>query len=355
MRFLILLLALIAGNAAAETGVKVGETHRTITYPGAAVRDAQARALLRITIWYPAAAGAVEQPIVIGPDGNPIFMIGAAAPDAPFAADRAGTRRPIILLSHGFGGTARIMGWFGIALARAGYVVVAVDHPGNNGLDPMTVAGALLVWQRAEDLREALHAAVADAVIGPHIDATRVGLAGFSLGGLTALVGAGARPDLARLERFCAAHSEDGVCKPQREFPVTAAQRAAFEQDPSHAEVLSHMNDDRAIPHVRAAFLMAPAVMQALDPAELRHIRIPVSIVLGDGDVVAPPETNGMVAARAIPHARLQVMPGVGHYVFLADCAPGVDLPFCAPSARRVDPHRAAIAAAERLFATALR
>ena len=50
----------------------------------------------------------------------------------------------MILLSHGFGGTARIMGWLGIPLARAGYVVIAVDHPGDNAIDPITVAGAIL-------------------------------------------------------------------------------------------------------------------------------------------------------------------------------------------------------------------
>ena len=41
-------------------------------------------------------------------------------------------------------GTARIVGWFGIAMARDGYIVVAVDHPGNNAVDQMTVPGAAL-------------------------------------------------------------------------------------------------------------------------------------------------------------------------------------------------------------------
>ena len=59
--------------------------------------------------------------------------------DAAFAADRI--RWPVILLSHGFGGTARIVGWFGIAMARDGYIVAAVDHPGNNAVDQMTVPG----------------------------------------------------------------------------------------------------------------------------------------------------------------------------------------------------------------------
>jgi predicted dienelactone hydrolase len=118
----------------------VGETHRVTAESTASLRDAKHRAELRITVWYPAAADAVERPLVVGPPERPLFDIGAVAPNAAFAAD--GARRPVVLLSHGFGGTARIMGWFGITMARSGYIVVAVDHPGNNAADEMTVPGA---------------------------------------------------------------------------------------------------------------------------------------------------------------------------------------------------------------------
>ena len=45
-----------------------------------------------------------------------------------------------------------MMAWFGTALAREGYIVIAVDHPGNNnGMDPMTIGGAALFWERPGD------------------------------------------------------------------------------------------------------------------------------------------------------------------------------------------------------------
>ena len=171
----------------------VGETHRVTSEQTASLRDAQHRTALRVTVWYPAAADAVERPLVVGPPAKPLFDVGAVAPDAAFATD--GTRRPVILLSHGFGGSARIMGWFGIAMARGGYIVVAVDHPGNNSGDAMTVPGAILWWDRAEDLRAALAAAEQDPDLGARMDRSRVGVAGFSAGGFTALVAAGARVD----------------------------------------------------------------------------------------------------------------------------------------------------------------
>jgi predicted dienelactone hydrolase len=170
----------------------VGEMHRVTSEKTASLRDAQHRDQLRITVWYPAAADAVEHPLVLGPPDRPVRDVGVVAADARLAADIE--RRPVILLSHGFGGSARIMGWFGIAMAReGGYIVIAVDHPGNNGIDEMTVPGALLYWDRADDLRAALDAIERDPVIGPHVDLTRLGVAGFSAGGFTALVAGGAQ------------------------------------------------------------------------------------------------------------------------------------------------------------------
>ena len=167
----------------------------------ARLRDAQHRDLLRITVWYSAAADAVEGPVVEGPPTQPLFDIGAVAPNAHFATDNI--RQPVLLLSHGFGGTARIIGWFGLAMARAGYIVIAVDHPGSNAIDEMTVPGAILWWDRAEDLQSALEAAVRDATIGPHMDTSRIGVAGFSAGGFTALVAAGLWP--IQLTSICSA------------------------------------------------------------------------------------------------------------------------------------------------------
>ncbi len=144
-----LIAALVVSAAAA---FPVGERHATTIEPSAALRDAAHSGQLRITVWYPAVAGAAEAPLEIGPPGRPLFTPGVAAPEAAFADNRP---RPVILLSHGFGGTARMMAWFGTSLAREGYIIVAVDHPGNNGRDPMTVAGAVLFWLRPGDLAAA--------------------------------------------------------------------------------------------------------------------------------------------------------------------------------------------------------
>ena len=50
------------------------------------------------------------------------------------------------------------MGWFAAGLASRGYVVAAVDHPGNNALAPQTVPGITLTWLRASDLSRTINA-----------------------------------------------------------------------------------------------------------------------------------------------------------------------------------------------------
>ena len=143
MRLCILFVGLFLSLSSPAHAI-VGEQHRTVKQPSATLRDANKSSDLRVTIWYPARAGAPTSSIDI-PKVRPLFSIGSVANDAPFADN---DRRPVVLLSHGYGGSARIMAWFGMALADRGYVVVAVDHPGNNGLDPQTAAGSVLWWDR---------------------------------------------------------------------------------------------------------------------------------------------------------------------------------------------------------------
>ncbi|MFW2830674.1 alpha/beta hydrolase family protein [Sphingomonas sp. ID0503] len=275
----------------------IGEMHRVTQQPSGKVRDARQATSLRVTAWYRAAAGARETSIDIGPSGRPFFALGPVAMDGAFAD---GVRRPVILLSHGFGGSARAMAWFGKALAGRGYVVVAVDHPGNNGIDQMTAPGAALWWERAEDLKLALRAVAADAVIGPHLDTRRIGVAGFSLGGLTALIAGGARVSPENVERFCRERPDDGICRPQIEFAVSAAQARDVFEDPKLKSETNDARADHSVPGVRAVFAMAP-VVQPLDPASLRRFGKPLSIVVGADDVTVPARTQAEVAKALVP------------------------------------------------------
>ena len=349
MRLVLIIFAATLISAAQTAASTVGERHLKTNEASAALRDAGASDQLRITVWHPAKNDAAETLLDIGPPGKPLFKPGSAAPDASFEDD---VPRPVILLSHGFGGTARMMAWFGTALARRGYIVVAVDHPGNNGRDPMTTPGAILFWERAGDLRAALARVEADPLIAPHLDISRLGVAGFSAGGFAALAAAGGRVDLRRLQAFCTANPADGVCKPQQEFAVSMPQVAAYMGRADMAGEDARSSMDFAIPGVGAVFVMAPALVQAFDPESLSRIHAPVKIILGDADSVAPATANGEAAARIIPGAQLTVLPDVGHYDFIATCTPAGDaiVPMCPTKAPREATHEAAIADALTIF-----
>lgn len=350
-----MMLMASAGAASAGEPWKAGERHGTTTVASAAVRDAQHRDALRYTVWYPAPAGSRETALTIGPPEAQLFDVGRAALDAPVA----GARLPTLLFSHGNGGSARMMGWLGTALARAGYLVIAVDHPGNNGVDEMTLPGSVLSWLRADDLRAALGAVQADPLLGPHVDPERLGVAGFSAGGYTALLAAGARPDLQRLLAFCQAHPDDGVCRPQQEaITHTMEARIAAANSSALSPWISHANESRAIPGVRAVFLLAPAIVQAFAPEQLSSLRQPVSIVLGEADAVAPPQSNGHAMHAVMPGSELQRLPDVGHYDFLAACTPAGQqrLPeLCTTSVPKTQTHALAVDAALQFFAHSLR
>jgi predicted dienelactone hydrolase len=343
------LIAGLACMAATAQATTVGELHRQTTTPTAAVRDAGHRPGLRITVWYPAADGAVEKPLLVGPPDKPLFDAGKAAPDAAFAAKR----HPVLLISHGFGGSARMMAWFGTAMARAGYVAIAVDHPGNNGMDKITPAGAAMWWERPEDLRAALEAAKKDPVIAPHLDLDRIGVAGFSMGGFTSLVAAGARIDVKRFDRICKDTPRDPICQGPQEAPeLDPGTRAALFATPELAPYEAKSGDDHSIPGVKAVFAIAPGLVQILVPASLRDMHVPVEIFLGAADPVAVPASNGEAAARTIPGATLKVLPKVGHYDFLATCtdAGRAAIPICQDAVPQDATHRQAIDAASVFF-----
>jgi predicted dienelactone hydrolase len=323
------------------------------TSPTAAVRH-HGDATLRLLVWYPASAP--EAQVATGSPGSPIFIAGAVAKDAAFA-DVA--PHALVLLSHGLGGSARQMTWLGAALARHGYVAIAVDHPGANSLDGVSEAGAYAPWAQATDLRAALDFALNQPELAQHIDRDRIGVAGFALGGYAALLAVGARSDFSHFAAFCEGLDRDAMCEKQLEYPLDNHRRAKVLARPGLEALAAEESSDLSDPRIKALFLIAPAFVKALAPASLSRIRAPVGIVLGAADPIAPPATNGQLAAHLIPGAKLWVLPGVGHYDFLSECAPEgfkAVAPLCADGvgATRAQTHAATEAVGVAFFDTAL-
>jgi len=130
-------------------------------------------------VWYLADTAPPEKPNT--PFGQAVAM------HAPVA----GSDLPLVVISHGDGG------WFGghAALARAmadaGMIAVALNHPGNSDGNE-TASPSHWITERPRHLARVVDYIRADWPDAGHVDATRIGAFGFSAGGHSVLVAAGA-------------------------------------------------------------------------------------------------------------------------------------------------------------------
>jgi predicted dienelactone hydrolase len=264
-------------------------------------------------IWYPSEDSAGEKEQYIGPPDAPLFSAGRAAKDATLAP--AFSKFPLIALSHGTGGSALQMAWLGTYLAARGYIVVAVNHPGNNAVTGYTTQGFIEGWERAKDISTVIGDMLADPRFGSKIDPARIGAAGFSYGGFTMMELAGATADLNRLLAWC--DEPKGACNPP-EMPDLMEKFKAIKTQPGVQQSLQHSGDSYRDPRIRAVFAIAPGVARAFTADSLQKITIPVEIVAGAADSIAPPAENAQFFASNITTAKLTILPGrVGHYTFL--------------------------------------
>jgi hypothetical protein len=125
---------------------------------------------------------------------RPLYVAGLGGPATTGAPPAAG-RHAVLLVSHGFGSSGALLTADAIDLASHGYVVVAIDHPGD--ALPVDVGGGHVVAPDPRGLR------IVNAVFR-----TRVADLRFVLGRLSTLRGAG-RLDLSRVGGF--GHSLGGA------------------------------------------------------------------------------------------------------------------------------------------------
>ncbi|KAB7849194.1 alpha/beta hydrolase family protein [Streptomyces mobaraensis] len=166
---------------------------------------------LMVSVWYPARSGRGATAPYVSPALSEALYGNAklstvrthAVADA---APAAGGARPLVVLSPGFGQSRTSLTSVAEELASRGYVVAGVDHtyeaavefPGGR-IEQCAICGpeqrdnAAVVRNRAKDLRFVLDRLTADspAVPGLRIDRSRIGVAGHSIGGASAVEAAG--------------------------------------------------------------------------------------------------------------------------------------------------------------------
>ena len=270
--------------------------------------------------------------------------IGTYQIDATQNARIATGRYPLLMLSHGNTGTPLALHDVATALARKGFVVVAVLHPGDNYKDHSRLGTLSNLYGRPMQISAAIDATLRDRRLSRYAVPDEVGVIGYSAGGETALILGGAQPDLERLRRYCQERPEDrDACTRQGEL-------IADRDD------LVPVADAR----VQALLLLAPlSLMFGRDT--LSEVHVPVLLYSGDGDKLVFPDKNSDALARKLPTApEFKIIPGAGHFVFMAPCTdeqmatmPGLCTD--AEGVDREDVHRDLIYEAGRFFRQSLR
>ena len=253
-------------------------------------------------LWYPTAGG-IEQ------------RHGASRIRPGYLAVRDATPEltgpgPLIVLSHGSGGSAESMAWIAIGLVRSGAFVVAADHPASSGGDPERMS-ILQVWSQPEDVRRLLDQLLASAW-GENIDQYKMAVVGFSLGGATSMSLAGARLQFERFPEFCLSH-DDGACRAfRRYFPSL------------DSDFFNRASADLSESRLRAAIAIAPAFSEALTADSLAAMSTSVLIVAGEHDQQLPPQTHVYPMRNLLPPGSAYVeISGAQHFSFLPLCGDG--------------------------------
>jgi predicted dienelactone hydrolase len=247
-----------------------------------------------------------DEPVLTGAVWYPTLR-GDAAKRTPIEGDRL----PLVVISHGGGGSYDGHEDTAVALACAGFVVAAVSHSGDTYDDQSRV---LELWRRPDQLSWLTTFMLTAWHAHDRIDARRVGAFGFSNGGFTVLVTAGGIPDLNRTERYCSSHPDHDLCRALSEAHVSSRLG-------SRVKVGQWTHDAR----IRAIVVSAPAFGFAFDEDGLRGIGIPVQLWGGALDRRQPaPWYEDAVASNLPLTPEFNRVPGAGHFDFLPPCSPAL-------------------------------
>lgn len=263
-----------------------------------------------VALFYPTMAA--PRVVAMGP-----FSVDAAIGGTPVDKVKA-----LILLSHGISGTELGHSALAQALARSGYLVAALRHPGDNYLDRslMEKGPERYFDERPRQASRVIDSILVDpawkARIAADSQGPLVGALGHSAGGYTVLALAGAEPDLSRMKKHCQTEaSEDPIfCSLGRSGDATPPSPVAV------ASPLPSLKDER----VRAIVAMAPTGV-LLTAGSLASVRAATMIYEAELDRFLVPRFHAEWVASNLPAANLHRVPNAWHFAFMN--APSVSIP----------------------------
>lgn len=253
------------------------------------VLDDRSGAWFPLLIFYPSSTPAA--PERLGPFPIELAIGGKIAPGS----------HPLVLISHGSGGSPVTHRDLACHLASRGFVVGVPEHPLNNRTDNSRAESLELLADRPHHLR-----LVADwffqSHLAGHLAPEGYAVIGHSLGGYTALAAAGGVPS---------------------SLPHEVPER--------RARIIPVTPDAR----VRAVVLLAPATPWFRLPGALSAVRVPILMVASYHDQQAPYFYLCQLVLDGVPDPRqvdYRLVEQAGHYSFLSPWPDALKSPAILPS-----------------------
>ena len=252
---------------------------------------------LHVGIWYPTDAPASPH------------ALGAYTQEVAEDAPPAGERLALVVVSHGTGGEFTGHYDTALALARAGFVVAALNHAGDTYGDQ---SASTQIWVRSAQIHRLIDYMLAEWPEHARLDPARIGMFGFSAGGFTTLVVAGGVPDLTKVAPHCQivpSAFECGLIKhapPGLQASIAALPKSIWVHDP----------------RVKAAVVAAPALGFSFGKTGLAGVAIPIQLWRAEDDHVLPGLDYAAAVDRDLPAAPdYHVVANADHFDFLAPCS----------------------------------
>jgi predicted dienelactone hydrolase len=212
----------------------------------------------------------------------------------------AGENLPLVVISHGSRGSFVGHHDTAEALADAGFIVAAINHPGNTAGDTSRTEDLTEIVERPIDIKRLVDFMLGPSPASAKIDPARIGLFGFSRGGYTGLALIGADADWDNIIRRCEGSSFH-MCNQVRNKGY-----------PAH---LTH--DER----IKAAVIANPLAIY-FTPGSFASVKVPVQLWNTEhgGDGVEPHDVVMVDKSLPAPH-EYHFVPNAGHFVFLVPCS----------------------------------
>lgn len=194
---------------------------------------------------------------------------------------------PLVLISHGTGGTPLVYRTLARHLARNGFIVGMPEHPFNNLNNNSWEGTVENLTNRPRHIRMSIDWFLNSKYFARFLKPDVVALIGHSMGGYTALAAAGGVPT---------------------SFP---------HESPDGQPHLIHVTPD---PRIKALVLLAPASVWFKDDDALNAVDIPILMLVGEKDQYTPYFhaqliLNGVPDKKKVQH---RVVANAGHFSFLS-------------------------------------